>query len=128
MEKITEFTKENLKDVRQKINEKLAELNEIGINLELANISYDSTSFSAKIKASIQGSDDEFKKLFIREAKYYDMNPTDIGRKFMSNGKEYIFRGFKPRARKNIVIAEAGNGQLYRMGVKNVKTRLGELT
>lgn len=121
MKRITKFTKTNLNNVRTEINKKLKELESLGLDIKLKGITFDDTYFNAKIECSIVGSADEYEREFQYNT-FASQIPKDfVGKTFVSSGEIWIFRGYKPRARKDIVIAENKKGQLYRMDVKRVE-------
>ena len=124
MTKIKEFNKASLTQVRKEIDIKLKELSVLGLEVSIGNISFDSDSFTSKLTCRLVGAEDEYAKDFKRNAMFFDMKPEQLHQSFNSNGKTFKLRGFKPRARKDIVIVEDEKGSLYRMDVERVAKAL----
>ena len=102
---IEKFDKPTLKTVREALATALDGLQgELGINLEIGNISYSANQFTAKLTGSLLGHDplaDEWE----RYANIYDLDVTWIGRGFVFNGKTYTVVGLDTKKRKYPVIA-----------------------
>ena len=124
MKQIKEFNKASLATVRKEIDMKLKELSALGLDISIGNISFDSDSFTSKLTCRIRGGEDEYAKDFKRNAIYFDMKPEQLNQSFKDNGKTFKLRGFKPRARTNIVIVEDEKGSLYRMDTERVSKLL----
>ena len=119
--KITKIDKKEIKEIKEEIREALKCLERLGLEVKLGNTSYDSTSFKTDIKISIVGSDDEYAKDFKRNYMCFDIPLSTLNTHIMFNGEAYIFRGFKPKARKNICIIErASDSSLKVTTVENI--------
>ena len=131
--KFTSFDKASVKEARQEIDAKLAELRALGLYIKLGNISFTSGSFKAKIECSItDGSivnpadhekkkyEDEFKRSF-QFSKY----PNAIGKVVVFGGKLFKFVGFKPNVRtKRAIIHDVKNNRNYRINFDSIKSSL----
>ena len=106
---IEKFDKPTLKTVREALATALDGLQgELGIKLEIGNISYSANQFTAKLTGSLLGHDplaDEWE----RYANIYDLDVTWIGRGFVFNGKTYTVVGLDTKKRKYPVIASCGD-------------------
>ena len=80
---IDEFTKENIKEVREIIQTKLNELNVNGLNIILGNISFDKDSFKSSIQVTLDGSESIYVKEF--KSKYYAhcFKGDEVGKTFV---------------------------------------------
>lgn len=109
---IKSFDNETVTSTRKAIMEKLNELKELGLDIKLGSISYSDTMFTTKMTVSLSsaGTLEEQTYLNSYEGK---MNPSLLHMKFRFENKEYIFRGFKPKARKNNAIIEDESGNKY---------------
>lgn len=110
---ITLFNKSVVQDVRKEIDAKLAELKYLGLDIELGNIRFSDSNFTAQLKCNIQGGDDEFVAAY-KDRFESDLYPDAVGSVIMLDGKKFTFRGFKPRARTNRAIIENARGDLFR--------------
>lgn len=121
MNKITTFDKSSVKVTIDVIQSKLDELKEFGLDIQLKNTRYDADSFTSKIEVRLENAEDEFSKAWNHSFDSTMNKDITVGQTFDFNGKEHIFRGFKPRARTNHAIVEDAKGSLYRMDFERVK-------
>lgn len=119
----TQFNKQNMNHVRAEINRKLEELEQLGLNIKLGNISYTDTNFTAKIECSLVGGPSKFETEFKRSFEFRN-HPNAIGKTVEINGKKFIFCGFIPRARKNHAAIEDMNGKSFRCNFDSIKGQL----
>ena len=100
-----EFTKESFKQFRVDLDKALAGVAEkYELDIVAGNISYDTYKFNIKLEASktnINGSSAK-KVIFIKNCKYYGLEPDDFERSFFHRDEEYKLIGIRTNARRNI--------------------------
>lgn len=111
--KISKFNSTNIKEVRSLIDQKLAELAELGLTIKLGNISYDENSFKSQVMVTLTEAGDAYAVEFNKKAKYTGSKLVPGQKVKNSQGQIVIFRGYKPNARTKICIFEQFN-RLYR--------------
>jgi hypothetical protein len=126
MTNIKSFNKQTVSTARSEINKKLAELQELGLTIELGNISFDNDSFTGKITCSLQDAENEYAKEFKRSMDFVILGDI-INKTFPHEGGTATFLGFKPRARKNNAIFEM-NGKKFRIAFSLIRNLLVDLT
>jgi hypothetical protein len=104
--KIESFNKTNLKYVREQIQNKLNELKELGLTIELGSISFNESSFTSKVTCSLSDHGDKYSIEFDRRHMMYGMSKEHLGKTFLLNGNKCKFLGFKPGARVNVALFE----------------------
>lgn len=104
--KYERFTHTNLKNVRKEIDEKLAELKALGLNIQIGTISYNDNSFTTKLTCTVDSAGDMYAAEYNRKCSFYGMPNGIVGTTFAQGTKTYKFRGFKPNARTKIAIYE----------------------
>ncbi len=125
--KIESFNKNNLSEVRAQIQEKLNELKELGLIIELGNISYSDLTFTTKMTCALSSAGNKYSAEFMKKYMIHGMSKEHLGKTFMLNGQKHKFIGFKPGARTNIAIYEnLANCQGYRTSVPQLLSYLGE--
>ncbi|MDD2505284.1 MAG: hypothetical protein PHF21_03300 [Bacilli bacterium] len=128
MKKITSFNKTNLAEVRKEIEAKLDELKDLGINISLGTISFDSDSFKARLSCDIINSDLNGINSTIYSKEFYkyfmiSQYPNAIDKEVKFGGLTYTFLGFKPNARtKKAIIGR--NGTTYRVEFYSIESQL----
>jgi len=124
MQKFQNFTRENMEDVLTLIDAKLAELKELGLDIKLGNMRFDSESFTSKIECRLKGGSDIYAATF-EKSNFSIGYENAVGQAVVFSGKKYIFRGFKPRARqKHAILDLEGKGDLYRVEFSMVVDQL----
>ena len=101
--------------------------NRFGVKFKIGNASYDSRAGNATFKlevANIVGGIVKTKEVsaFELNAKFYGLEPTDLGCKFSFNGELYKIVGLKPRSRKYPILGEnIVTGKSYKFMPEMVK-------
>lgn len=122
MAKIKEFTRTNLKSLREQITNALSKVGEKnGITLDIGNISFNADSFRVKLEAFIQSDSNSGMSLSQTKAladlkRYgfmFGLSEKDYGKTFKSNGKTFKLVGLAPKRTKYPIIAEGANGTEY---------------
>ena len=109
---ITKFDKASLDRVRREVDKSLSELGEkLGITLQIGNISYQDSTFTAKLNGSLAGFDTRAKDWSDYFWKF-DLEEDWLGRTFTTQGREYKIVGLRPRARKTPVLIECVSPEL----------------
>ena len=122
--KYTNFNKGNIKSVREQIQKKLDELKALGLEINLKNMRYDSSMVDAKMTITVVGGEDEYASEFKRVAQGF-AKPDAVGKTIAFMGKKYIFRGFRPRARKSkALIEDVSTGKLFRVEYNDIVGQL----
>tara|TARA_R110000822_G_scaffold78583_10_gene188272 strand:- start:15 stop:419 length:405 start_codon:yes stop_codon:yes gene_type:complete len=116
IEKIETFNKENLKQLREAINNSLGLIGRtFGIEIKLDRVSYRDYNFTGKLVANLESKDGE---LFTPESidyknmcERFGLEPEWLGKEFIHKGKSYTVIGLAKRAREYPIICESGNHQ-----------------
>ena len=100
-----------------------------GITLTVGRGSYGGETGTLKIELATLGENGEAETTAAKEFKQYagmvGLEPTDLGRRFVSNGEEYEVSGLKLRNRKYPVLAtKVSNGKVYKFTAMVVRLRL----
>jgi len=132
---ITRFDRQNLKDVRRKLDEALAVLTkETGVRFSVGNIRFTENTFRTRLEANVGGSSEA------KEDKRYDtglsmfgisrglrgvLTDADIGATFKFGGKAYKIVGVKPRSHKFPILGQDARGKTYKFPLEQVVFGLG---
>ena len=114
MKTFEKFDSTNIKSARVAIQEKLNELEALGLKIELGNISYSSDSFKTSVTVTVGAAGDKYAVQYRKYAKIYGLDENKVGTKVKKqDGKMVLFKGFIPNARTKIATYEY-NSKLYR--------------
>lgn len=109
MNKIQSFSKQtDFKQLRADINEALVAVGEKhGVTFAALNASYDEFRCTFKLSCDV-GNDKEViqRNNWDTNCNYHGLTKEMYGQEFKSSGKTYRAIGFKPGARKNVVLIE----------------------
>ena len=113
---IKTLDKQTLKVIREKMNEALAVLEEIGIHTNVTNISYQDQNATVKVEISVMGENGEIvSKEALDYERYRDMYELpELGTTFQNRGQTYTITGLKPRSHKYPVLAERADGKTFK--------------
>lgn len=136
MEKITEFNRKNLKELRPEIQAVLDMIHhEYGVKIELGSMSFSADKFTARItgyageeadKGRSERRENEFEQCFRLQSFLLGLKETDLGKKFGMGGKDYILIGMKPKAQKYPLLGkDVETGKTFKFSVDSVKAGLG---
>jgi len=119
MKNIHSFDKNNLEDVRSKLESKLAELKEFGLHIDIGSISYNTTSFSAKLRCQlVQNGEDAKPEHVLNWEKGFHFKhgfeKEDLGKTISFRGEKYEIVGCSTRASKNGIRIADSNGKVYK--------------
>ena len=106
MKKFEKFTKENIKEARVIIQEKLDELKSNGLLVKVGGISYDSDSFKGKFDVKLETTDPDHVKEFKARYMNHGFKLEMLNQTFKARDKTYTFLGFIPRKRKYIILVQ----------------------
>lgn len=126
---INQFNSANLKAIREDIDSALAEVEQkYGITLKLKGISYDSTTFTSKVEATIGTGLDAYKNEWSSAINtgygtLYNLSLDDFGQKLSLDGKEYTLVGIRTKARTKPFLIMDENGKTFIFGVKTKSIR-----
>jgi len=115
------FTKDELDDLRKKINKALAAFKDQGINISIkGGIRYGNGAFSCKIEGLKEGFDSREVSAYKLNSKLYNLPP--LGSKIEVGGKQFTIRGFNTRARKNkILLTGVHDGKGYHASIPQLQ-------
>ena len=110
---IKQFDKPTLRHIRKKLQVHLDQLQkELGIELELGNITFEANSFTGKLKGTIEGHDQQAED-YKQYARFFDLKLEWLGQPVRwTGGKVFTIKGLNTKARKNKVVIQA-NGKNY---------------
>jgi hypothetical protein len=119
MNKITSINPEACKQIRKLVNDKLAEaLQELGLKVELGNMTYSSDKVSTKLTVLLADTDSmqiDFALQAQATCFLYGLKPEDYKKRFESNGAMYELVAIKPRRSKYPFVArKVGSNTMYR--------------
>lgn len=113
---ITTLDTQTLKIVREKMDEALASLADIGIHAKAGHISYQDRNATVKVEIAVMGENGEVvSKEALDYERYRDMYELpELGSTFVSGGVMYTITGLKPRSTKYPVLAERVDGKVFK--------------
>jgi hypothetical protein len=131
---IKKFDKQNLDTLRTDITAALSQVEKKhGIKLSLDRIRYNENTFSAKLEAmtvdasapQVEGNV-KWQTQFKQMAVFYDLEPTDLGKEFVSSGVTYkIVGAMSGKARsQQIIVQRKDSDKFQRMDAEVVKLML----
>lgn len=98
-----EFTKDNMKEVRRMVQDKLDELRGEGIVIELGNIRYESEHFTSSIKARAFGAELDIERDY---RLYAPHSLPSLGDVIQMDDGVYEIKGWKSRSRRYPVLLQ----------------------
>jgi len=121
--KITQFNRQSLRDVRAKMNQALALLEEVGVHAEVGSMSFESDRATVKVQISVIGEGGE---VVTQEAADYDRyremyDLPELGSEFVDRGETYTITGFKPRSTKYPVLVTRADGKRFKFPIITVR-------
>jgi hypothetical protein len=118
-------TKNEIKELREKVNSALATLSEeTGVQFSIANISYDDTMITTKLTGVFGASkEDAERTLFEKGAVAVGLKLSDYGRTFKRNGTTYKIVGVKLRCSSRPIVVER-DGSRFRVSMDVIKEYL----
>lgn len=126
-----QLTRDTLEIVRRRINAAIAPVaKELGIAADLGRCVFersgDFATFKLECKAiKADGSImDRDAKSFVTFATSYDLKPTDLGRSFMFQNKQYVVSGLSTRSYKCPILAKDGQGRCFKFSSDTIKRLL----
>ena len=81
MKTFEKFDSTNIKSARVAIQEKLNELEALGLKIELGNISYSSDSFKTSVTVTVGSAGDKYAVQYRKYAKIYGLDENKVGTK-----------------------------------------------
>lgn len=107
----TEINKSNASEIHKEIEQKLAELRELGLDITLGTFRGNSSEFRAKIECKFTDGKAPTVRNFATESEIRD--PSKIGKPVMVHGKRFSYQGINPGAYKNKCIIKTSRGAEY---------------
>ncbi|MCZ4337642.1 hypothetical protein [Shewanella colwelliana] len=126
----------NIKIIRKELKvllEKYNSENEHGLTLSLGDATYNEHSVTFKTTATIalegipQGIEPTPEAAsFLQDAKFYGLQPSDLGREFVEGKNTYRIVGLKPKNRSLPIIAvDLQSERQYKFAAKDIQRVLG---
>lgn len=117
------LTKTEFAQFRTEIEQALASVAEKhGCVVEAGNIKYDDINTTVAVSFKSQTSDKSADQLnFEKYCGNYGFAPTDFCFSFSYNGKGYVFKSFKPTARKYTCICRGSDGKEYGFEAESIR-------
>lgn len=130
--KITEFNRQNLKEMRAEINKALAPLSDkYGVVFGTGNIRFTRDEFTVKLTVGTvnEGAPAQGKEVkdFLALCHGYGLEPTDLGKTFVSNGTAWVLVGLKPKSYKFPFLGERYDGKRFKFTEHTVRRGLGKV-
>lgn len=122
MTQFTQFTNTNVEVARTKIEEKLAELKALGLDIDLGRITYGPNSFRAQVTVTIAGGPSAEELEYKRHLESIDF-PDAVGKEIVLSGQKYTFMGFLPRKRTKKALIKCERGE-FRIEFDRIKSQL----
>lgn len=124
--------KKNLNLLRGKMSAALqAVATEFGLKIEVGSCRFNLNSAEFKVEVSTISSDGTVNSreavAFQRNASFFGLEPTDLGRTFRSGGETYTITGLRPNAPRFPVLAERADGRSFKFPSENVKALLAAM-
>jgi len=122
---VTKFSKPVCKDLRDTFFAEVEELaKKYGMEADTKNMRFYDTSCDVKLVLTIAGAESVEVKDFKLYANMFGMEPTDLGRKYRSNGKVFTISGYlRSRRKLNILIVDQ-DGKAFINSVEDAKRGL----
>jgi hypothetical protein len=105
---------------------------ELDVNLRVGNCSFDPTGNNCTFKLEVAAKREDGTVVskeaedFKRFAKLEGFSPSDLGRKFISNGSEFEVCGYKARSYKRPILAkEIRTGKIYKFTSESIRIKFG---
>jgi len=130
--KTMEMTAALLRQLRPEIQAALADLGKrFGVGFEVGDAKYSGSNATFRLEVGIIGNDgrvvtkeaENFKFL----APMYGLSESDLGRRFMLNGKPHTIVGINPNAPRFPILTEC-HGRKYKVPAESVKRALTQAT
>ncbi|MBC6987924.1 hypothetical protein [Alteromonas sp. BZK5] len=137
MATISTFNKNNLQDLRTKLNDAVSSVSEeFGIVIDLGRISYSPEEAAVRLTMTAvsnnqrHGESPEDVKLRMEFEKYahsFGLNPADFGRQVKVGDDEFKIVGIKPRRSRFPIVGMCLNtGKVFKLTLGSVKSQLTE--
>ena len=117
MTKITEFNRNNLKELRSDIDNALnAVLAKHGLSGGIGNIRFSSDDFRAQLTVATGSTDDAAEREFKKYAFKFGLSDDKFGTTFTRNGKKFTVSGINPKAKRGgyPVLAKNAKGTTFK--------------
>jgi hypothetical protein len=126
---MNDFTKDNLKLIREALNQALISVStKFDIDLKVGAITFTQDSFTAKLIANIKKSSEEKESECLEEWNQYaeliGLKKEHYGKSFTAQGKTFTITGLKLQNRKMPVLASDTNGKKYKLSVETIQNYL----
>lgn len=119
------FNKEEFKRFREEIKKAVANVEkEFGVEVEFGNITYAQNEFNIKTTVHNGSVEDSKKQDFLKYAKIYGFDESDLGKKFIFKGRKTWIIGFEPTRRKYPVLVEDETGKQFLITIDGAKNAL----
>jgi ribulose-5-phosphate 4-epimerase/fuculose-1-phosphate aldolase len=120
---ITSLDRDTISQLRKSLHAALTKFAQAhGLDsASVGNISYSSTSFTAKIEFMLADAEETE---FARHAALVGLRPEDYGRLITVDGREFRVVGVDPRCRKYPVTVRCSDGKVFKMNLNTVNTAL----
>lgn len=117
------LTKTEFAQLRTEIEQALASVAEkYGCIVEAGNIKYDDINTTVAVSFKSQTSDKSADQLnFEKYCGQYGFAPTDFCFSFTYNGKGFVFKAFKPTARKYTCLCRGDDGKEYGFEAESIR-------
>ena len=87
-----------------------------GVNISVGGGTYDSDSFTSKVKVSLEGVDTG-KKEWDRFCFRFGLKPEQYGQTFSSRGETFTVSGIAPKGKKYPILAKNARGTTYKFSL-----------
>lgn len=126
---IQSFDKPTLNILRAKLAAALKEVaDSTGLKIEVGSCRFNSNIASFKLEVATVGQNGQVNsreaEAFKREAHFFGLQPTDLGRSFRSGGHTYKITGLKPNSPRFPVLATRMDGKGFKFPSDSVKAFL----
>ncbi len=131
---IERFTRDNVRDMRGRMQAALDTLKDLGVSFDLGNISYGDVEFHLTVTvrcgagAAMSAKErklEEARRDWETYAKLFKLDPSWLGRTFETRGETFTIVGVKPLAEKFPVLAEKKDGRLFKFSAETIIMKLG---
>lgn len=123
-DKIKQIGRDECKMIRELVNMALEDaLSDLGLKASIGNMTFDYETVSSKLTIAIEEYD-AGKSDFMKGCWKFDLNKSDFGRKFESNGEVFTICGLKPRSRKYPILGKRADGKVFKFPANRVRMLL----
>jgi len=129
MTTIKSFDRTSIRFLQVAVSDALKKVGEaFGVEFKLGGGRFSPTHYGGKLDVTIAGAEPQEAQDFRRYADMFGLKPDDLGRTFLSRGRQFTIVGLLARSKRYPVLGQNGRGTRYKFPVETVKAGLSTRT